>query len=115
MQRIYYGSITLDVADAVGQLVIALSTHARESQHYRFEAANGGAAPRAYAVGRTESVHLSAFVNGDEEADVVLVVGAGIPLAVAQISANGSRDPQGTQETIKRLTAQIAEYTSEED
>ncbi|KTS09057.1 hypothetical protein [Microbacterium testaceum] len=114
MRRIYYGSISFDVSDMVAQELSGLALVARESLHYRSEAAVGGGVMRPFAVGRTEATRLPAYVDG-VEMDMYLVVGAGLPFAMAFLEGDRRPDPRGSEQCVEQLRAQIAEYLNEEE
>lgn len=105
MKRVYLPTLTIDVTDELADLVLHVSEVLHDRTWTRSEYIGGGATrSQPFAKGFVASVTLAGYINGaDEPGTVDLLIGAGIPVAVAAVTPEKPEAP-GTFESIDELS-----------
>lgn len=108
MKRIYYGNITVDVADSLAAVLADVIKIIGDRQSYRTKShGNGSYSSEAFATGDQQFVTIAGYVNNSEnESNIDLWVGGSVPIAISNHFPS-KNDPSGTNTTIEVLRSMI--------
>lgn len=94
MERIYYGTLTIDVSDVVASKLRTKIDKLNEHEYSYFVHSAGIGTRHTYQVGKSQRVTVSGRVEGAEVATKTdLILGPNVPLAIVKLSVDDLEVP----------------------